>query len=310
MASLATGCRKGPGAPATTATTATTPTTASTGGVILPPGGAFTPAVPTTVALPLPPYPIRTVTLPLVDAGRPTVSRGVRISPTRALTTVVWAPTVGAQWPLVIFAPGYQAGPDTYAELCRAWAAHGYVVAAPEFPLSDPAVAGAALDENDLDHQPGDVNFVINSLVDSSSPLAAVIDPTRIAVTGHSDGAEAALAVAQQGDPRIRAVIAMSGQPVVPHQAPNPPLLAIQGDRDTINPPVRSLAVYQQASAPRFLLTLFGASHLEPFAGQSKWRPVVQAVTTHFLDHYLAGILGNDDGLAAAASHPGLSSLR
>jgi predicted dienelactone hydrolase len=269
-----------------------------------------TSVVATTAPLPPPPYRVVETTVSLVDPSRPTVSRGVRISSTRALTTVVWAPAIGAHWPLVVFGPGYRVGPDTYTDLLRSWATAGFVVAAPEFPLADPAVAGAALDEGDLNNEPADINFVIASLVATDSPVAAAIDPGRVAVTGHSDGAEAALAVAQEGNPNIKAAIIMAGQPVLPHQAPNPPILVIQGDQDTINPPVRSLEVYQQAAHPRFLLTLLGAPHLAPFSGASRWVSVVDAVTLDFLHHYLSGVTSDDSPMAADAAHPGLAWLR
>ncbi len=209
-----------------------------------------------------------------------------------------------------MFASGYKVGPDTYAHLGQAWAAAGYVVAAPEFPLADQAVAGSALDENDLNNEPADASFVIRSLLDPASPWAARIDPTRIGVTGHSDGAEVALALGQAGNPAVRAVIAMSGQPVVPHQAANPALLIMQGDQDTINPPEHSLEVYDQAASPRFLVTLVGGPHLTPFSGGSKWQPIVEAVTIDFLNHYLSGRTTNDGPMVADATRPGLSTIR
>jgi predicted dienelactone hydrolase len=251
-----------------------------------------------------------TTTVPLVDSSRPTVSRGVTVSQTRALTTVVWSPAINHRWPLVLLAPGYQVGPDTYSHLAQTWAAAGFVVAAPEFPLADQAVAGPALDENDLNNEPADAEFVLASLIQPSSSVAARIDPTRVAVTGHSDGAEVALALGQEGRSDIKAVIAMAGQPVVPHQAPNPPLLVIQGDQDTINPPARAQAVYDQAASPRFLLTLLGAPHLAPFSGGSKWQPVVESATTDFLNRYLAGKMTSDAAMTADAVRPGLSTLR
>lgn len=297
VAALVTGCRSG--GPAASAAASTAPTAAPATSTTL-----------TTAPLPPPPYQVATTTIAFVDRSRPTVSKGGTISSTRALTTVVWAPAIGGRWPLVVFAAGYEVGPDTYAHLCRAWAAAGYVVAAPEFPLADEAVAGAALDENDLNNEPADATFVMTSLLDPASPWAARIDPTRIAVTGHSDGAEVALDLGQGGDPAIRAVIAMSGQPVVPHQAPNPPLLIIQGDQDTINPPERSREVYDQAASPRFLMTLVGGPHLTPFSGGSRWQPVVEAVTIDFLDHYLAGRTTSDAPMTADATRPGLSTIR
>lgn len=253
-------------------------------------------------------------TVALVDGSRPTVSRGAKVSASRALTTVVWSPAVAGahRWPLVVFAPGYRVGPGTYASLCRYWAARGYVVASPSFPLADPAVAGAAVDEGDLSNEPADVRFVIASLLDPAGPAAAVtvsIEADKLAVAGHSDGAEVALAVAQPATPTIKAVIAMAGQPVVPNRLPNPPLLVMQGDHDTINPPGRSRAVYDGAAPPRFLLTLLGASHLAPFSGGSPWQAVVEAVSVDFLNHYLAGTTTDDTQLVADAAHPGLSSL-
>jgi dienelactone hydrolase len=253
---------------------------------------------------------VSVTSLPFVDPSRPTVSRGVQRSTSRALTTQVWSPAVAGPWPLIVFAAGYDVGPETYAALCRAWAAAGYVVAAPEFPLADPAVAGSAVDENDLDNEPADFLFVIGALLNPSTAVASQIDASRIAVAGHSDGAEVALAVAQMGNPVIRAVIAMSGQPVVPHQAPNPPLLAIQGDQDPINPPARSIAVYTQAASPRFLLTLVGGGHLSPYLPGSRWEPVIESVTVDFLNIYMGTSTSSGAAMAAHADHPGLTNLK
>lgn len=250
-----------------------------------------------------------TTSVALVDAARPTVSRGRTISASRRLTTVVWAPDVAGRWPLVVFAPGFSVGPDTYAHLCRAWAAAGYVVAAPEFPLADPAVAGPALDERDIDNEPADIRFVITSLSGPSTPFGDQVDATRVAVAGHSDGAEVALAVAQQGDRAIRAVIALSGQPVTPHVAPNPPLLAVHGDADEVNAPGRGQAVFDQATSPRFLLVLSGAGHLPPFGGGTRWQPIVEEVSVDFLDRYAAGTTDSSARLVAAGNHPGLSRI-
>lgn len=228
---------------------------------------------------------------------------------TRSLATVVWYPAVAGRRPLVLFAPGYNVGPETYDHLCRAWAAAGYVVASPKFPLSDPAVAGSALDERDLDNQPADLVFVTAALIAPGSPVAARIDPARMAVTGHSDGAEDALALGQQAAPAVKAVIAMSGQPVG-QRRPNPPLLVMQGDQDTINPPALSQAVYDQATSPRYLVTLVGAGHLPPFAGGTRWQSAVEAVTVDFLNLYVAATAANDSQMRADANHPGVTILR
>jgi len=78
----------------------------------------------------------------------------------RTLVTVVRYPALGAPsaadrpdapaaraagpFPLVVFAHGYQLGPDTYARLLRAWARAGYVVAAPAFPRTHASAKHAA----------------------------------------------------------------------------------------------------------------------------------------------------------------------
>lgn len=258
---------------------------------------------PPTTAAPGPPYAVGSVTLPLVDTSRPTVSHGHQISSSRSLTTVVWFPDVAGRHPLVVFAHGYQVGPPPYLTLLQAWAAHGYVVAAPEFPLTDAAVAGGEIDENDINNQPEDLRFVTDSLVATGSPVASRIDPAEIALAGHSDGAESAVAASvapvPPGEPAFHALIAMSVQqlPGVSH-TDNPPMLVTQGDEDTINPPAYGYQVYAEGTSPKYLLVLKGGGHLPPVEAGSAWLPGIEAVTEAFLDCYVerdapAGAIGS-----------------
>jgi len=256
------------------------------------------------------PFPVATMTLHLVDRGRPTVSAGRKISASRSLTTLVWYPTVGGPRPVVVFAHGFEVGPQPYQRLLQTWAAAGYVVAAPEFPLTDAAVAGSDLDEGDLSQQPADVAVVLASVLDPSGPLAGHVDGTRVGVAGHSDGAETALAVAADPPAALGAVVVLAGSPVSPNPAPGTPLLVAQGDADPTNAFSDGRAVYDEATAPRFLLTLVGGGHLSPFTGGSRYQDVVEKTTLDFLDAYLArtgpssAISG--DGAAAA---PGLARI-
>jgi dienelactone hydrolase len=254
------------------------------------PAPAPSPESPTsTVVPPARPLEVASLTLSLVDDSRPTVSSYRTVSASRALTTLVWYPATGGPWPLVVFAHGFEVGPEPYAALCRAWAAAGYVVAAPEFPLTDVAVAGDDLDESDIGNQPGDVRFVFESLDGPASPLAGRVDADRLAVAGHSDGGVTALAVTADPPPGLRATIALSASPVEPGAGAPVPLLVAQGDEDPVNPWEVGASVYDQASPPRFLLTLLGAGHLPPFTEGSPWHGMVNRVTVDFLDHYVAG---------------------
>jgi dienelactone hydrolase len=226
------------------------------------------------------------------------------------------APAAGP-FPLVVFGHGYAVTPAIYARLLRAWAGAGYVVAAPLFPLENANAPGGP-NESDIVNQPADLRFVISRLLvantAAASPLRGMIDPTRIAVAGQSDGGETALAVAYDRsfrDSRVRAAVILSGSqlPGVGFTFPrrSPPLLATQGTADTINPPSLTNAFYTKAPPPKFLLTLLGASHLAPYTYQQPQLRIVERVTIAFLDHYLKQESLRQ--LLAAGAVPGIAQL-
>ena len=147
------------------------------------------------------------------------------------------------------------------------------------------------------------MSFVITRLLDTSasseSPLHGMIERTRIAVAGQSDGAETAFATAYERpwrDRRVRAAVILSGAelgshvPLVPHTAP---LLAVQGTADRINPPVYTLDLFHAIAHPKFLLLLRHARHLGPYTRPGPRLAAVEQVSIAFLNHYLrAGRLG------------------
>lgn len=238
-----------------------------------------------------PPYQVSQVTLHLVDTTRPTISHGRLISPTRSLVTVLWTPDRPGKWPLVVFAHGFDVGPGPYAALLEAWATHGYAVAAPEFPLTDPNVAGPNLDEADIDNQPADVRFVTDYLFSPRSPVASRLDINQVVIAGHSDGAETALAAgttsAPPGEPSYRAIVLFGAQPVPGAGGHNPPILVGQGDQDSINPPSNGYSTFDQAASPKYLLVMRGGGHLPPLEAGSEWLPGIEAETEAFLAAYV-----------------------
>jgi dienelactone hydrolase len=304
-----------------------------TAGTVPPPAGGPAPSVPATIpaatvpapalqplppvvlappaeavpARPATPLPIVGTVLDLVDESRPVESYGWTVSDVRPLTTLLWYPAVPGRWPLVVFAHGYAVGPDPYVSMCEAWAAAGYVVAAPRFPLTDAEVAGENLDESDIEQQPADVDFVIDALLAAGSPVAGVADGSRIAVAGHSDGGLTALSVAADPPPGLRAVIALSTSPVG-RPGENPALLVIQGDEDDINGWEYGQAIYDEAVAPKYLVYLVGAGHLPPFEEESPWQAVIRDVTIAFLDRHVAG-RAEEDPSPLDEVDPGLATV-
>jgi dienelactone hydrolase len=204
----------------------------------------------------------------------------------------------GGPYPLIVFGHGYSVTAAPYRRLLRAWVRAGYVVAAPTFPLENANAPGGP-NEDDLVNQPRDMSFVVSQLLAASrapdGPLSGLIDPARIAVAGHSDGAETALAVAYDSrfsDRRIRAAVILSGARIpggTLEPAPARPLLAVQGTADTINPEQQTQAFFRIAARPKFLLTLLGAGHLPPYTSQEPQLHVVERVTTAFFDFALKG---------------------
>jgi dienelactone hydrolase len=273
--------------------------------------------------------------LRLVDGSRTIRLPSGRIEP-RELVTYLRYPAVGAPgaidqagapvasadgpFPLVVFAHGFAVTPALYAHLLQTWARAGYVVAAPVFPLENANAPGGP-DESDLINQPTDMRFVISRVLQASGagagPLAGLVDPTRIAVAGHSDGGETALAAAYSRDFRDRRIGAavilagarMGGVGGFSFHAGSPPLLAAQGTGDTINDPKFTDAFYGQAHRPKFLLRLLGAEHLPPYTREQPQLGIVERVTVAFLDAYLKRRPGALQRLGALGSVPRTSVL-
>jgi dienelactone hydrolase len=258
----------------------------------------------------------------------------------RALVTYVRYPAVGpatgtdlsnaataradGPFPLVIFGHGFALTPKRYARMLQSWARAGYVVAAPVFPRENANAPGGP-DESDLINQPADMSLVISRLLALSAggkgPLAGMIDPKKIAVTGHSDGGDTALAVAYDGsyrDARVGAAVILAGAEIpeagsIAFPPAGPPLLAVQGTADTVNPPGATTAFFTTARRPKYLLTLIGAEHLRPYSDQQPQLSIVERVTTAFLDAYLKhapsalaqlGRIGNARGTASLLAEP------
>ena len=268
------------------------------------------------------------------DSSRPVFQPG-RGSVPRRLVTLIRYPTskplqldalgvpaarTSSPFPLIVFAHGYDITPAPYAPLLRAWVRAGYIVAAPIFPLTNPAAPGGP-NESDLINQPSDLSFVITRMLAADAAghgiLSRLIDRNQIAVAGQSDGGSTALAVTYNqhyADQRIGAALILSGA-MIPglggYDFPplSAPLLAVQGTADAVNAPASTYHFFGLAPQPKFLLSLLGAPHLGPYTNEQPQLGIVERSTTAFLNRYLKHRAGAGAQMQRAGNVRGLARL-
>ena len=205
----------------------------------------------------------------------------------RALPTHLHVPASQPPWPLVVFAHGWKGHPRKFTRLFSRWTAAGHAVAAPTFPHTNANAPRA--DADDGANQPADLRFVLDRMLEDSR-----FEPERVAVAGFSLGAKTILATAfdaSHADPRVRAVVAISGR--LPQFAAcdfRPlPLLVVHGKVDRIVEYEAGLAVYGRALLPKALLTIEVPGHHEYVEDEppSDADAIVDDVTAAFLDRTL-----------------------
>lgn len=220
--------------------------------------------------------------------------------------------------PLVIFAPGFDEFYSNYLVMIQAMVRSGFVVVALNFPRTNPDADGG-LFEGDILNQPGDIsqaiNWALSASQTSSSPLYRLIDSTKIAVAGQSDGGDTALALVYNScciDSRVKAAVIFSGAELASYPGSYfpagvaIPLLVIQGSADVINPPAASTQIFAQAPVPKYLLWLPGADHISPYTVQNPYEAAVASVTGDFLQGYLES---NSSALAKMATDGNVASV-
>ena len=278
---------------------------------------------------------VATTTITFVDTSRPTPPwDGMPAKPSRTLVTSIWYParasgSVAASgdgpYPLIVFAHGLGGSPQQYQQLLIAWAAAGYVVAAPLFPLSSSETPGGP-DGGDIGNQPGDMSFVIDQVLRASAaasgPLSGLVDPNEIGAAGHSNGAITTLGLVANSccrDARVKAAVVMAGTTEGlgrgSYQLTEaPPLLVVSDVHDGLVPYADAVAVFNQARGPKALLALDWDSSPDSTGSTAHMAasgvvgptsgPVIKSTTAFF-----NAFLKHERGALEAVSANGRSSL-
>ena len=214
--------------------------------------------------------------------------------------------------PLVVLSPGFTSPRSTLTALAEDLASHGYVVAGIDHTYESHATAfpdgrvttclarearrrGSGFQEKVAAGRAADVSFVLGELTAARPawPAAGLIDPSRIAMAGHSAGGAAAIA-AMLADPRIRAGIDMDGATVapIPDHGLSRPFLFL-GKQSNYTPGTGGAVTTWERD-------------WELLTGWKRWLVVAGAVHASFTDF---GLLADQAGIDIGAGLSGARSL-
>ncbi len=218
------------------------------------------------------PYTVGEADLVFTDSSRPTSANGdYPGSTSRQFATSMWYPDDStSDHPLIIYSHGFMSNRTEGDYIASNLASHGYVVVAPDYPLSNRSAPGGPM-AADVIQQPADVSFLIDStmsLEGGQKHFSGNIDPTRIGVVGLSLGGLTTELVTfhpQRRDPRIKAAISIAGPANMFTKrffdTAATPFLMIAGTVDALVDYESNAAPIPQRVTNGALLTIEGGSH-------------------------------------------------
>ena len=260
-------------------------------------------------------------------------SRGIAGVPSDALSTVRANAVSGAtpsgrerSLPLIVLSPGFTSPRSTLTALAEDLASHGYVAAGIDHTYESHATAfpdgrvttclarqarqrGGEFWEKMATGRAADVSFVLSELTGAHPAWegAGLIDPSRMAMAGHSAGGAAAIA-ALLADSRILAGIDMDGatHARIPDGGLARPFLFLgkqsnytPGSGGAVTPGTREWKLRRGA-------VITWERDWELLTGWKRWLVVAGAVHASFTD---LGLLADQFGIDIGAGIPGARSL-
>jgi dienelactone hydrolase len=232
------------------------------------------------------PYAVATAEFVFDDTSRPIAASDTHAAaPSRRLATTVHypaatppplfgpAPVASGPFPLLMYSHGFSSGRNEAVPIASHAASHGYIVVAPDFPLTNLTANGNRPDVTDAANQPGDVSFLLDRVLelaaDSSHFLARAVDESRIGALGVSLGGLTTLLVSYH--PRFRDERIQVAAPIAAlsaffapgfYRTRKLPLLLIHGDQDAfIDYERNARRSFERASPNARLITVAQGSH-------------------------------------------------
>jgi dienelactone hydrolase len=263
-----------------------------------------------------------------VDTSRATAENNdYKGADSRTLHTLTWYPsstakpggetvddgaietTVG-KFPLVILSHGVTGIAGVYGGTGMALASAGYVVVAPDYPLSNGAAPGGPI-TRDVINQPADATFVLEQVIaDNSADFAGMIDSERIGAMGHSLGGFTTMGLTFAkccADPTVDAAVILAGGSFgkdLAVQAQPTPVLFFHGDADGTVPYTTGQAAYAAAKAPKAFITIPGGAHVPPFRGSaSDLADQYHKALVPWFDRWLKDSVNALDGMRSAVKN-------
>ncbi len=187
------------------------------------------------------------------------------------LETTTWFP-VGAMGPrpVVLYSHGFLATRSGGTYLAEHLASRGYVVVAPDHPLTRRWATGGPR-VGDVLNQPADLHFLVDRMLagdEADALFPGTIDPERIGVVGLSLGGLTATLDAfhpRLRDPRIAAAVSIAGPMTFFEPAffagASVPFLMIAGDADVVIDYTSNAPLAVQRVPDGELVAIGGASH-------------------------------------------------
>jgi fermentation-respiration switch protein FrsA (DUF1100 family) len=305
--------------------------------------GADRPGKPGAEVVPVGTYAVGRTIQTFVDDSRPTMAAGTFPgAPNRTLLTTIYYPAQGTPgdavvddarpakkngpYPLILFSHGLTANARVYEEMITRWASAGYVIAAPDYPLSNTNAPGGNIFLNglsDTPNQPADASFVIGEvlgLARAKGTLRGLVDKKHIGASGHSLGGITTFGLTYSDcclDERIDAAAPMSAitglmaEGSTFFQGVDTPLLVVHSDRDELVPYSAGVDAFIRASSPKFLVTFVGGTHIQPFVSvDGPQGEALVATSVAFWDYFLKGDRDGLDRLRDGVPDPSVATLQ